>query len=205
MKRFLIQLFAGLASDESPLPDFIKRTISRIPSVARQLGACDAVARRLSLDAEQWIRSDKQILQETQCDHQPTNPSFNNLLLATAAVVCVSVGIIYAFQRDGAAQQQTAQQQTPGASESIDFRPLLASLKAGQQVSDRIAAGILEVGQGISETGNKLGTKVKVDSFIPLSKWLGSSGDAESQRGTSQKRESLLDEVKSVSAREPKR
>lgn len=165
---------ASLVADEWPLPDWLRRNLSQHPAVARQLEQIAALQVKLQQAANQelppaqtsvcsWSQADQESAhdarsRERDVSRKPVVPI--GLLLGTAAIVLACASLWVAQSQPGPAEppvMSTASQ--PGDRRSMDLRPVLASLSAGQTVAQNVSAGMLRLSGRLAHAGEQVGSQ----------------------------------------------
>lgn len=167
MKPKTAQLFASLIVDEWPLPTWFCRRIQTHPDIAEALGSDSKLETRLRESSGGKMPSlDSDLFQPAE-DNQVNHRVIARLILATAALALMCVGLWHWANRE----RPNLRNIGPVAN-TIDTDPIVASFSAGQTVARRVSSGVQNVATQLAQASNRFGSQFTIGNRDAVSSLL---------------------------------
>ena len=169
MKSFLVRIVAQWIADDLPMPAWMRYRLSRFPEIRDEITRLGTMSDQLRHDARNWIQQADVSPRENLVAHPDTEtkrddswqlaserqPNHVRFAFLAAALLLLSITIWFWEQRP-----QEMPSEPDLVAESIDTRPIFASLNAGQEVARRIGNGLETVRRQVANSATVVGSDI---------------------------------------------
>lgn len=157
MKEKIARLFASLLVDQWPIPAWLRRRLESNHAVASAIVDARNLENRLRENSGGKIPVADSFAHVHAVPNRVRRRPLGMIIAATAASL-LACAILWQSADD----EPQGLPSEIGVSHSIDPRPILASLLAGQIVVDRVSAGIQNVAVKIANASDQIGSQVPI-------------------------------------------